>query len=93
MREERDDCLKKQLSTLIESWQTEAQQWRNHQSELQEKLQEQESLHKQQEEERKQETERFQEQLQQLWNYIEKKEKKKKKKKGVWSRILKFWKA
>ncbi|TWW53964.1 hypothetical protein D4764_0239320 [Takifugu flavidus] len=89
MREERDDCLKKQLSTLIESWQTEAQQWRKHQSELQEKLQEQETLRKQQEEERKQETERFQEQLQQLWNYIVKKEKKKKRN-GVWSRILKF---
>ncbi|TWW79673.1 hypothetical protein D4764_10G0007030 [Takifugu flavidus] len=91
MREERDDCLKKQLTTLIESWQTEAQRWRNHQSELEEKLHEQETLRKQQEEERKQETERLQENFQQLWNYIEKKEKKKKKK-GVWSRILKFWK-
>ncbi|XP_056907932.1 golgin subfamily A member 6-like protein 22 [Takifugu flavidus] len=91
MREERDDCLKKQLSTFIESWQTEAQQWKKHQLELQEKLQEQESLRKQQEEERKQESECIQENFQQLWNYIEKKEKKKKKK-GVWSRILKFWK-
>ncbi|XP_056879880.1 golgin subfamily A member 6-like protein 1 [Takifugu flavidus] len=91
MREERDDCLKKQLTTVIESWQTEAQRWRKHQSELEEKLHEQETLRKQQEEERKQETERFQENFQQLWNYIEKKEKKKKKK-GVWSRILKFWK-
>ncbi|TWW66347.1 hypothetical protein D4764_20G0003790 [Takifugu flavidus] len=80
MREERDDCLKKQLTTLIESWQTEAQRWRKHQSELEEKLHEQETLRKQQEEERKQETERFQENFQQLWNYIEKKEKKKKKK-------------
>ncbi|TWW79662.1 hypothetical protein D4764_10G0006920 [Takifugu flavidus] len=59
MREERDDCLKKQLTTLIESWQTEAQRWRKHQSELEEKLHEQETLRKQQEEERKQETERF----------------------------------
>ncbi|TWW79670.1 hypothetical protein D4764_10G0007000 [Takifugu flavidus] len=67
MREERDDCLKKQLTTLIESWQTEAQWWRKHQSELEEKLQEQETLRKQQEEERKQETERFQENFQQLW--------------------------
>ncbi|TWW79916.1 hypothetical protein D4764_10G0009460 [Takifugu flavidus] len=67
MREERDDCLKKQLTTVIESWQTEAQRWRKHQSELEEKLHEQETLRKQQEEERKQETERFQEQLQQLW--------------------------
>ncbi|TWW64919.1 hypothetical protein D4764_22G0005660, partial [Takifugu flavidus] len=30
MREERDDCLKKQLSTLIESWQTEAQKTPNY---------------------------------------------------------------
>ncbi|XP_056907764.1 mastermind-like protein 2 [Takifugu flavidus] len=67
MREERDNCLKKQLSTFIESWQTDAQQWKKQQSELQEKLQEQESLRKQQEEERKQETERFQENFQQPW--------------------------
>ncbi|TWW79664.1 hypothetical protein D4764_10G0006940 [Takifugu flavidus] len=68
MREERDDCLKKQLTTLIESWQTEAQRWwRKHQSELEEKLHEQETLRKQQEEERKQETERLQENFQQLW--------------------------
>ncbi|TWW79671.1 hypothetical protein D4764_10G0007010 [Takifugu flavidus] len=46
---------------------TEAQRWRKHQSELEEKLQEQETLRKQQEEERKQETERLQENFQQLW--------------------------
>ncbi|XP_056879429.1 GRB10-interacting GYF protein 2-like [Takifugu flavidus] len=67
MREERDDCLKKQLTTVIESWQTEAQRWRKHQSELEEKLHKQETLRKQQEEERKQETERLQENFQQLW--------------------------
>ncbi|TWW53005.1 hypothetical protein D4764_0122560 [Takifugu flavidus] len=81
MREERDDCLKKkQLTTLIESWQTEAQRWRKHQSELEEKLHEQETLRKQQEEERKQETERFQENFQQLWNYIEKRRKRRRRK-------------
>ncbi|TWW76508.1 hypothetical protein D4764_13G0011700 [Takifugu flavidus] len=91
MREERDVCLKKQLSTFIEYWQTDTQQWKKHQLELQEKLQERESLRKQQEEERKQESECIQENFQQLWNYIEKKEKKKKRK-GVWSRIQNFWK-
>ncbi|XP_056909224.1 golgin subfamily A member 6-like protein 24 [Takifugu flavidus] len=83
MREERDDCLKKQLSTFIESWQTDAQQWKKHQLELQEKLQEQESLRKQQEEERKQETERFQEEFQQLWNYIVKKRRRRRKGSGA----------
>ncbi|TWW79672.1 hypothetical protein D4764_10G0007020 [Takifugu flavidus] len=61
------EMQKKQLTTLIESWQTEAQRWRKHQSELEEKLHEQETLRKQQEEERKQETERLQENFQQLW--------------------------